>query len=71
MNSMLKEMLSESGGGLSTMRIVISVVIFVIVGTWAQHCIRTETLVGFDYEEVAMVIGLLGVKAYQKGKEVK
>ena len=69
MADFLKGLFSEDNGNSSMMRVVVAVVVFVIVGTWSQHCILSGELVGFDYEEVALLIGLMGVKAYQKGKE--
>ena len=65
----LKEILSEDGGNLSSMRVIVGLVVLTIVGTWAHHCVITGTLVGFDYEEIALLVGMMGVKAYQKGKE--
>lgn len=65
----VKNILSEDNGNPSMMRVVAALIPLVVVGTWSWHCISTGQLVGFDYEEVAALIGPLAAKAWQKGKE--
>lgn len=65
----LTNIFSEGNGNLSSMRVLISFVIAIVTLTWAVTCIRQGVLIGFDWQEVGLITGLLGVKAYQKGKE--
>ena len=65
----LKEMLSEDNGNLSMMRVVSTIIPLIIVGTWAWISITNGQLVSFDIPDVIAVLGPLGAKAYQKGKE--
>lgn len=69
MKDMLMKIISEDNGNPSSMRVIVGAVIFLIVGTWSWHCISAGVLVGFDWEEIGMLLGLLGLKVYQKGKE--
>ena len=68
--TVLKEMLSDGGGNLSMMRVVSSLIPLIIVVTWSITCIRHNELASFDVADVIALIGPLGAKAYQKGKEV-
>ncbi len=67
--SIVRELLSDHAGDLSMMRVTASVIPLIIVGTWAYVCISNNQLMSFDFGDVAAVIGPLGAKAYQKGKE--
>lgn len=65
----LTKVFSEGNGSLSSMRILVGFVIAVVTLTWSVTCIKQGVLIGFDWQEVGLITGLLGVKAYQKGKE--
>lgn len=69
MINFLKMIMSEDNGNPSMMRFGTLVISFVVVGVWAYTCINTGQLVSFDYEEIGLLLGLQGIKAYQKEKE--
>ena len=65
----LKEILSENDGNLSTMRIMVFFIIFVVMFNWTWINIATGTLISFDFADLGLIIGPLFAKGYQKGKE--
>ena len=67
--NILKEFLSEDNGNLSTMRIIILFVIFVVMFNWTWINIVTGTIVSFSWPDFRVILGPLFAKAYQKGKE--
>jgi hypothetical protein len=65
----IKNMLSEDNGNTSSMRILSALVVVVFLGNWTYFNITNGTLVSFDWQDLSVILGALGVKAYQKGKE--
>ncbi|MCK4328803.1 hypothetical protein KAX02_03065 [candidate division WOR-3 bacterium] len=65
----IKNMVSEDNGNTSSMRILVAIVVLVFLGNWTYFNISTGTLASFDWQDLSVIIGALGVKAYQKGKE--
>lgn len=69
MTEWLKCILEDNGGNPSSMRILVAFIVVIQMIGWAFVCFKTTTLPPMDWQQVATVIGALGVKAYQKGKE--
>lgn len=65
----VRQMFSEDSGSLSSMRVLSGVVVVTVLGTWSIHCLQNNVLVGFDYQDIGLVLGALGAKAYQKKNE--
>ena len=65
----VRQMFSENNGELSSMRVLSGIVVVTVLGTWAIHCLQNNVLVGFDYQDIGLVLGALGAKAYQKKNE--
>lgn len=65
----LLQAVSGMDGSPSTMRIVTVFVTLAIIGSWAYVSIVKKELQPLSAEQVAMVLGALGLKAYQRGKE--
>ena len=65
----IQNMVSEDNGNTSSMRILVAVVILVFLGNWTYFNATNGTLVSFDWQDLSVILGALGVKAYQKGKE--
>ncbi len=65
----LKMLLSEDNGNPSTMRVVVALVVLIMVGTWAYVSISNKALAPMSVEEVGLMLGAMGIKAFQKGKE--
>lgn len=68
MGPLLSFLAGPSGKG-SSMRVLTCVVVCAIVGTWAWVSVRKETLQPMDPEHTALVLGALGIKAYQRKSE--
>lgn len=65
----IKNMISEDNGNTSSMRVLAGFVVIVMLGNWTYFNITHNTLVSFDWQDLSLILGALGVKAYQKGKE--
>jgi len=61
-------MLSEKGNQ-SAMRGMTCGIVSIVVLTWAYVSIIKQELQPLDVEQVTLVLGALGAKAWQKGKE--
>ena len=66
----LSQALSESNGNPSTMRLLTLFVVIAVVGTWAEVSIQCKALQPLSYEQVLLVLGAMGAKVLQKGKEL-
>lgn len=62
---------SEDNGNLSSMRIIVFIIVIVVLFNWTYYNIISGTLTGFNWEDIAVLVGPLLAKSYQKGKEVK
>ena len=69
MNSILRELFSEDNGNLSTMRILVSFIVFVIMFNYTYFCLSSGTLASFSWSDLMVILGPLMMKSYQKGKE--
>jgi len=65
----VRQLFSEDNGNLSSMRVLSGIVVVTVLGTWAAHCLQNNVLVGFDYQDIGLILGAMGVKAYQKKNE--
>jgi hypothetical protein len=67
----LATMLSEDGSGASasTMRVASLLVVLFILAPRCWVAVQSGTIPSLSTEEVGMVLGTLGIKAYQRGKE--
>lgn len=65
----LAQMFSEPGGSPSSTRALTGLVCVCVVGTWTLVSVRKVELQKMDPELVMLVIGALGVKSWQRGKE--
>ena len=61
--------LAESDGNPSSMRLATFVVVGSIMAGWLYVTIHTGELQPLTTEHVGLVLGTLGVKAWQRGKE--
>jgi len=62
--------LAEADGNPSTMRIATLLIVCAILAGWLYVTIKTAVLQPLAPEHVAMVLGTLGIKGWQRGKEV-
>lgn len=69
--NLLIHLLSENGSsdGVSTMRVCSLLVVLSVLGTWATVSIQQKSLQPFSPELAGLVIGTLGIKAWQRGRE--
>jgi hypothetical protein len=67
----LQSILSEEGtaNSGSTMRVCALLVVVVMVGTWATVSIQQKVLQPISVEQMGLVLGAMGIKAWQRGKE--
>lgn len=61
--------LAESDGNPSTMRMATMLIVCAILAGWLYVTIKTAALQPLSPEHVAMVLGTLGIKGWQRGKE--
>ncbi len=61
--------LAESDGNPSTMRIATLMISGVILAGWLYVTIKTAVLQPLGTEQVALVLGALAAKGWQRGKE--
>lgn len=62
-------MLSGMDGSPSTIRTLTAIVVLFVIGTWTIVSIRTNQLQPLTIEQVSIVLGAMGIKAWQRGKE--
>lgn len=65
----LTQAVSESDGNPSTMRIATLLVVGCVMGVWVTLSIKAGTIQPLSPEQVAAVLGALGLKAWQRGRE--
>lgn len=71
MGAYLKQAFSESDGTGSAMRLMVSFIVFVYMLGWLSVVLRTGTLPAIGATDITMLLGALGWKYAQKGKEEK
>lgn len=59
-------MLGDCKGAPSTMRVLSCIVIINIMAVWSYLSITTATFIQLDYDIIFLILGVLGVKAYQR-----
>ena len=69
MNSLLKGLIAEGDGNPSTMRVATLFIVGVVMGVWAWTSIKAGAPQPLSTEQVGAVLGALGIKAWQRGKE--
>ncbi|MDY7000949.1 MAG: hypothetical protein SVS15_04105, partial [Thermodesulfobacteriota bacterium] len=62
----LTKIIQEAGGKPSLVRVVSLLLAVVVVGTWAEVSIVKQALQPLDWSQVALALGGIGVKAWQK-----
>lgn len=65
----LSQFFQEASGKPSSVRLVSAVLALVVVGTWAYVSIMKQELQALDFGQVAIGLGGLAGKVWQKGKE--
>ena len=65
----LAKALAESDGNPSTMRLATVLIAGAIIAGWLYVTVKTAIIQPLTPEHVAMVLGSLGIKAWQRGKE--
>lgn len=68
---LLKEMLSESNGNLSSTRFMMIIAVTIILITWSITCIRSGQLISFDWQDLGVLSVFLGAKVASKPFENK
>lgn len=63
------DMLSEGDGSPSTMRVLNVAIVVVILGCWGAVTIHRWELQPLSVEQMGLILGALGLKAWQRGKE--
>lgn len=63
------EMFQGMDGSTSSMRVLTALCVGVVMFVWADISIVKGELQPLSYEQVGIVLGSLGIKAYQRGKE--
>jgi hypothetical protein len=63
------EIFAERSGKVSNTRVITMFVCVCVIGTWALVSIEKLELQELSAEQVAMVLGAMGLKAWQRGKE--
>lgn len=70
MTNIIGKMLSDNEGNSSSMRILNFLIIGVVLFNWTFYNMTNSELIALDWEEVGLLVGALGAKAYQKGIEI-
>jgi len=65
----VKQIISEDNGNLSSMRILSALIIVIILGNYTYFNIRNGSMGVFDMKDLIAMLGPLGIKMLQKGKE--
>lgn len=65
----LARTLAESDGNPSTMRFATILIAGAIIAGWLYVTVKTSVLQPLAPEHVGLVLGTLGIKAWQRGKE--
>ena len=66
---MLHDAISDPSGQPSTMRLLVALVVIDVMVTWTVVTIKAGTWQPLDWGTVTLVLSVLGVKAWQRGRE--
>ena len=61
--------LNDPAGQPSAMRLLTAVVVLALLGTWSVTVIRAGQWIPLDSGTVALILGCLGIKAWQRRSE--
>ena len=67
--TLLTSLIAEGDGNPSTMRVATLFIVGVVMGVWAYTSIKAGAPQPLSTEQVGAVLGALGIKAWQRGKE--
>jgi hypothetical protein len=67
--SFLTALIAEGDGSPSTMRAATLLIVGIVMGVWAWTSIKAGAPQPLSTEQVGAVLGALGIKAWQRGKE--
>jgi hypothetical protein len=65
----ITQALSGMSGEPSTMRLCTVIIVICVMGSWTYTSIANQFLVPLSPEHLGLVLGALGIKAWQRGKE--
>ena len=65
----VKQVVSEDNGNGAFIRVITGIIILVVLGNWTWYNVTHGTLSGFDLNDLFVILGPLGIKAFQKGRE--
>lgn len=65
----IKDILSESNGNPSTMRMTTFLGSLIVLGTWSYSCVVTKQWIPMDTGTIGILATLVAGKVWQKGKE--
>ena len=68
---MVGQFLKEDNGNFSSMRLAFLIAVVCIMVSWSVVSITKGELIGFDWQEVGLFLGLFGLKGVQKFAEGK
>jgi len=69
MGAFVKSVFTENNGDGSQMRVVVTFIVFVYMIGWFSVVIRSGSLPAIGATDIVMLLGSLGWKYAQKGKE--
>ena len=67
--SFLTALIAEGDGSPSTMRFATLIIVGAVMGVWCYTSIKAGAPQPLSAEHVTAVLGALGIKAWQRGKE--
>lgn len=65
-----RKVFKDDSGNTSYMRIVSFLVVGVVLFNWTYFNIENGEFVSLNWQDVGMILGSMGAKAYQKGIEL-
>lgn len=62
----IKALIADAKGAPSSMRVLSFLVITDVMLVWTYLCISTGVFITLSYDMILLILGVLGVKAYQR-----